>query len=198
MAHLVDTYKCEWREGVNNPELRRKSQQFVNTDETEVGIEFVDERGMQRPKYWEKDIIPLEDVTSTWKATLNALRESPDKRWVNVGAVSHFPHDGGAAVKVRQDTDRRVQILLPRRMVPERANEALANLGEINHHDARHPRSHGKRVSATGVGKRGGEYVQKGAGALTHRGEGASRAGAVLYLKYERRRYYVSQFLSQD
>ena len=27
---------------------------------------------------------------------------------------------------------------------------------------------------------------------------GASRAGAVLYLKYERRRYYVSQFLIQD
>ena len=94
---------CEWREVVNNPELRRKFQQFVNTDETEVGIEFIDERGMQRPKYWEKNIIPLADVTSTWKATLNALRESPDKRWVNVGAVSHFPHDGGATV--RQDTD---------------------------------------------------------------------------------------------
>ena len=41
---------CEWRKVVNNPELRRKFQQFVNTDETEVGIEFIDERGMQRPK----------------------------------------------------------------------------------------------------------------------------------------------------
>ena len=64
--------------------------------------------------------------------------------------------------------------------LPERANEALDNLGEIN------TMMHGildlmeKRVSATGVGTRSGEYVQEGAGALTHRGEGASRAGAVL------------------
>ena len=99
MAHLVDTYKCEWREVVNTPALRKRFKQFVNTDDTEVGIEFVDERGMQRPKDWEKDIIPLEDVTATSKATLNDLRESPERQWVNVGAVSHFPRDGGAAIK---------------------------------------------------------------------------------------------------
>ena len=64
--------------------------------------------------------------------------------------------------------------------LPERANEALAKLGEIN------AMMHGildlieRRVSATGVGTRVGEYVQAGAGALTHRGEGASRTGNVL------------------
>ena len=99
MAHLVDTYKCEWREVVNNPALRKRFRQFVNTDDTEVGIEFVDERGMQRPKYWEKDIIPLEDATATFGATLKDLRESPERQWIKVGAVSHFPRDGGAAIK---------------------------------------------------------------------------------------------------
>ena len=99
MAHLVDTYKCEWREVVNNPALRKRFRQFVNTDETEVGIEFVDERGMQRPRYWEKDIIPLADAPATSGATLKDLRESPERQWVKVGAVSHFPRDGGAAIK---------------------------------------------------------------------------------------------------
>ncbi len=37
-----DTYKCEWEEVVNDPEKRRLFQQFVNTDETEPTIEFVD------------------------------------------------------------------------------------------------------------------------------------------------------------
>ena len=99
MAHLVDTYKCEWREVVNNPALQRRFRQFVNTDETEVGIEFVDERGMQRPKDWAKDIIPLRDVTAPSQAMMRDLRESAEKAWVKVGAVSHFPRDGGAAVK---------------------------------------------------------------------------------------------------
>ena len=99
MAHLVDTYKCEWREVVMNPEIRQKFRQFINTDETETGIEFVSERGQQRPKYWEKDLIPIEDVTLPSSAKLKALRESPDKQWVKVGSVSDFPYDGGAAIK---------------------------------------------------------------------------------------------------
>ena len=41
MQFLVDTYKCEWAEVVNDPERRRLFQQFVNTDETEPTIEFV-------------------------------------------------------------------------------------------------------------------------------------------------------------
>ena len=82
-----------------NPEIRQKFRQFINTDETETGIEFVSERGQQRPKYWEKDLIPIEDVTLPSSAKLKALRESPDKQWVKVGSVSDFPYDGGAAIK---------------------------------------------------------------------------------------------------
>src|SRR5581483_1458128 len=32
---LADTYKCEWREVVEDPEKRRLFRQFVNTEETE-------------------------------------------------------------------------------------------------------------------------------------------------------------------
>lgn len=62
MQRLVDTYKCEWKEVVNDPEKRKLYRQFVNTDETESGIELVDERGQQRPAYWPKEVVPLEQV----------------------------------------------------------------------------------------------------------------------------------------
>ena len=52
MQFFVDTYKCEWKEVVNDPEKRRLFQQFVNTDETEPTIEFVSEREQQRPADW--------------------------------------------------------------------------------------------------------------------------------------------------
>jgi nitrite reductase (NADH) large subunit len=55
MQHLVDTYRCEWTEVVNDPERRRLFSQFVNTDETETGIEIVTERGQARPADWPKE-----------------------------------------------------------------------------------------------------------------------------------------------
>jgi nitrite reductase (NADH) large subunit len=60
---LVDSYRCEWAEVVNDPEKRRWFKQFVNTDETEPGIEFVTERGQTRPADWPKEFVPLERVT---------------------------------------------------------------------------------------------------------------------------------------
>jgi nitrite reductase (NADH) large subunit len=55
MQHLVDTYRCEWKEVVKNPAKRRLFRQFVNTEETEPGIEIVHERGQCRPADWPKD-----------------------------------------------------------------------------------------------------------------------------------------------
>lgn len=96
MQHLVDTYKCEWTEVVNDPERRRWFKQFVNSDETEPGIEFVTERNQRRPADWPKDGVKLEDVK-----LLNGKRlaDTAGPRWVKVGVVDDFPHDGGAAIK---------------------------------------------------------------------------------------------------
>lgn len=55
MQHLVDTYTCEWQEVVNDPEKQKRYRQFVNTDENEPDIEFVDERGQCRPADWPKE-----------------------------------------------------------------------------------------------------------------------------------------------
>ncbi len=52
MQTLVDSYQCEWSAVVRDPQLRRLFRQFVNTDETELGIELVHERGQCRPADW--------------------------------------------------------------------------------------------------------------------------------------------------
>ena len=132
MQHLVDTYKCEWKEVVDNPEKRARFRQFVNSDDTEPGIEFVDERGQRRPADWPKDGVSLVQLSNleqtfsrcngnfnsngngkhedTMQAAENrnghaAANGKPRNngqlktRWVDVGAATDFPVDGGAAVK---------------------------------------------------------------------------------------------------
>ena len=99
MQFLVDTYRCEWQEVVNDPEKRRLFQQFANTDETESSIEFVTERGQRRPAAWPRDFVPLEHLARHERRTPREAGRAPRTRWVQVGKVSDFPVDGGAAIK---------------------------------------------------------------------------------------------------
>jgi len=92
MQHLVDTYECEWKRVVEDPEKRKLFQQFVNTDETEAGIELVPIREQSRPADWPKDVIPIESVTLS-------KQDENERRWVQVGKVWDFPEDGGGTVK---------------------------------------------------------------------------------------------------
>lgn len=54
MQFMVDTYKCEWKEVVENPELRAKFRTFVNTNEPDSNIEFVKLREQKMPTPWNK------------------------------------------------------------------------------------------------------------------------------------------------
>ncbi|AJK49748.1 nitrite reductase large subunit NirB [Burkholderia plantarii] len=49
MAHVVDTYECEWKKAVNDPATRRRFRHFVNSDAPDATIAFVEERGQIRP-----------------------------------------------------------------------------------------------------------------------------------------------------
>jgi nitrite reductase (NADH) large subunit len=49
MQHVVDTYECEWKAVVKDPEKRKRFRQFVNSDATDDNILFVEERGQIRP-----------------------------------------------------------------------------------------------------------------------------------------------------
>ena len=49
---IVGSYKCEWTEVVKDEKRRADFVQFVNTADTERGIEFVNQRGQRRPTNW--------------------------------------------------------------------------------------------------------------------------------------------------
>ncbi|EIF42202.1 nitrite reductase (NAD(P)H), large subunit [gamma proteobacterium BDW918] len=49
MANIVNTYQCEWKTTVENPEKVKQFRSFVNADKTDKEIVFVQERGQIRP-----------------------------------------------------------------------------------------------------------------------------------------------------
>jgi nitrite reductase (NADH) large subunit len=49
MQHVVDTYACEWKAAVINPETRKRFRQFVNSDQPDPNVVFVTERNQIRP-----------------------------------------------------------------------------------------------------------------------------------------------------
>ena len=49
MQHVVDTYECEWKKAVEDPETRKRFRHFVNSNATDEHVQFVAERGQIRP-----------------------------------------------------------------------------------------------------------------------------------------------------
>ncbi|WP_434110031.1 nitrite reductase large subunit NirB [Paraburkholderia caffeinilytica] len=49
MQHIVDTYECEWKKAVTDPETRKRFRHFVNSNEPDSNVAFVEERGQIRP-----------------------------------------------------------------------------------------------------------------------------------------------------
>ncbi|HEV3431627.1 MAG TPA: nitrite reductase large subunit NirB [Paraburkholderia sp.] len=49
MQLVVDTYECEWKKAVTDPQTRRRFRHFVNSEEGDQHVTFVEERGQIRP-----------------------------------------------------------------------------------------------------------------------------------------------------
>ena len=49
MQAVVDTYQCEWKSAVTDPAVRQRFKSFVNSDQPDEHIIFVNERGQIRP-----------------------------------------------------------------------------------------------------------------------------------------------------
>ncbi|MGV3626762.1 MAG: nitrite reductase large subunit NirB [Betaproteobacteria bacterium] len=49
MQKLVDTYECEWKKAINDPESLKRFRHFVNSDQPDQNVVFVAERGQIRP-----------------------------------------------------------------------------------------------------------------------------------------------------
>jgi nitrite reductase (NADH) large subunit len=45
----VDTYECEWKKAINDPQILKRFSHFVNSGEPDKSIVFVAERGQIRP-----------------------------------------------------------------------------------------------------------------------------------------------------
>jgi nitrite reductase (NADH) large subunit len=63
MQRVVDTYACEWKEAVNNPETRARFRHFVNSPEADSNVVFMEERGQIRPAtIEERKRIPIKAI----------------------------------------------------------------------------------------------------------------------------------------
>jgi nitrite reductase (NADH) large subunit len=90
MAHLVETYQCEWTSVVRDPALRRRFTHYVNSEEPDTSVKMVSDREMQRPADWVKGSAPVRPARS-----LPVVQT----RWRVVGNVADFPHDLGRTIK---------------------------------------------------------------------------------------------------
>jgi nitrite reductase (NADH) large subunit len=59
MAQVIDTYECEWKKAVTDPETRKRFRHFVNSDQGDANVTFVEERGQIRPATAEEKSRPF-------------------------------------------------------------------------------------------------------------------------------------------
>lgn len=52
MQYMVDTYKCEWKEVVNDEKLRSRFTHFINSEEGDPTLKFSSMRGQKVPAAW--------------------------------------------------------------------------------------------------------------------------------------------------
>jgi nitrite reductase (NADH) large subunit len=49
LQNVVDTYSCEWKNAVEDPETRKRFRHFVNSEQGDQNVVFMPERGQIRP-----------------------------------------------------------------------------------------------------------------------------------------------------
>jgi nitrite reductase (NADH) large subunit len=49
MQRVVDTYACEWKNAVTDPQTRKRFRHFVNSEQVDSNVVFMPERGQIRP-----------------------------------------------------------------------------------------------------------------------------------------------------
>jgi nitrite reductase (NADH) large subunit len=52
MQGLVDTFECEWKQAIEDPEMMKRFSHFTNTDDADDNIVFVPLRDQKMPKSW--------------------------------------------------------------------------------------------------------------------------------------------------
>ncbi|MDH7606101.1 MAG: hypothetical protein QHH13_14470, partial [Melioribacter sp.] len=52
MQRLVDSYKCEWKEAIENETIKKQFRYFINSDEKDSTLVFKEVRGQKIPEGW--------------------------------------------------------------------------------------------------------------------------------------------------
>lgn len=52
MQGLVDTFECEWKQAIEDPEMMKRFSHFTNSDEPDENIVFIPLRDQKMPKAW--------------------------------------------------------------------------------------------------------------------------------------------------
>jgi len=52
MATLVNTFQCEWTQAIQNEEIMKRFNHFVNSEETDDNLVFVPLRDQKMPEHW--------------------------------------------------------------------------------------------------------------------------------------------------
>lgn len=63
MANVIDTYECEWKATLADPEKLKKFKHFINSDNTDSGVTFIRERGQRRPPA--DGLIEVKDISGS-------------------------------------------------------------------------------------------------------------------------------------
>ena len=63
MQHVIETYQCEWKSTIEDPEAVKRFNHFINeTDEADDNLAYVRERGQRRPAYEHERIELVEEA----------------------------------------------------------------------------------------------------------------------------------------
>ncbi len=62
MAHVIDTYQCEWKTTIEDDEALKRFKHFVNDDSADDNLKYVRERGQRRPAFEHERIELVEEV----------------------------------------------------------------------------------------------------------------------------------------
>ncbi len=54
MALVVDTYQCEWKTAIEDPEKLKRFRPFVNSTHADPSIVFIRQRDQHRPAFWDE------------------------------------------------------------------------------------------------------------------------------------------------
>jgi nitrite reductase (NADH) large subunit len=54
MALVVDTYQCEWKSAIEDPEKLKRFRPFVNSTKSDPSIVFIRQRDQHRPANWDE------------------------------------------------------------------------------------------------------------------------------------------------